>query len=253
MTPGEFESLARKNGKRLFNVAYRICGNREDAEDVVQQALERAFRSLSAFRGESEPATWVHRIVVNEALRRKGSVNHKYVDSLLDAAEKLETEIPDEARMLLQDPAEATAQRELVRTIREACLHFSTFTLSAEQRVVYVLRVAFDFSNKEIAEICQISVGTVKSRLHRARENLKRVFFRDCSWLHPNGSCSCERRFGVAFALKPDILRITREIAATGMNGDLEDDQVGPFPDIDKLYQSVRAEAFDPSQLRIEV
>ncbi len=250
MTAADFEALVREHGRKVFNVAYRICGSREDAEDAVQEGFARAWKAAPAFRADSAPSTWLYRIVVNEALRRKGGVSREYVASLARASDELQEQVPDEVRGVLNDPAEQVVRDEMVRTIREACFHFASFTLTPEQRAVYLLRVSFGFTNEEVAQICETSVGTVKARLHRARHKLVNVFFRECRWLHPNGTCSCEKRFGIAFAMKPDLLRAAREIAETGKGGESQDSVAASHPDIDALFRSVREAEFDPARVR---
>ena len=143
---------------RVYQVAYRITGNREDAWDAAQETFLSAFRSLPRFRGASAFSTWVHRIAANAALdliRRRPT--HPLVS------------LEDVTVSAGDDPAETATRSELQRRI-----HRAITTLPADQRVVVVLRDVQGLSYEEIAGVLRLPLGTVRSRLSRAREALRR-------------------------------------------------------------------------------
>jgi RNA polymerase sigma-70 factor (ECF subfamily) len=236
-------------GGRLFNLAYRIIGSREDAEDAVQEAFLQAHRSAAGFRGDSSPETWLYRITVNASLRKKQRITARSVETLLENADGLAYEVPEEVRRWGETPEERFLHDELILSIRDACLRFMAFRLTPEQRAVWILRTAFDFSYEEISKTLEISLDTVKVRLSRARANLKRFLQTDCQWLAEAGSCSCDKRIGVAYAMDPEIVRRVKQAVHSGAptHGP---DVTGRFADIDRLYEAVRAAEYDPVRLK---
>lgn len=149
-----FEELARRHRDRAYRVALRMVGDRRDAEDIVQESLLAAWRSLGGFRGDSAFSTWMYRIVLNRSLNvlRARRESETLSDELASAAPSTERTV--EARVKLDD-------------VRRAILR-----LTPEQRGPLVLRELEGCSYEELAEILEISVSAVKSRLHRARLEL---------------------------------------------------------------------------------
>lgn len=152
-----FERLIAPNLNRFYGLAYQMMGNHEDASDVVQEAMIKAYRALAGFRSEADFVTWVGRIVRNAAL-----------DELKRAVRKHEeaTEIlPEVMGPSLDHPTE---QKEL-----QGILAGAIATLSDKLREPLVLYDIEGYSYDEIAALLDINLGTVKSRLNRARETLR--------------------------------------------------------------------------------
>ncbi len=213
----DFDSLVERHGARVFNLAFRVTGNRQDAEDVTQDTFIKVFKNLPSFRGDSDPATWIYRIALNASLKVKRKIGDEAsLDALEERIDAMRDEVPDEVRRWFVDPSEAVLVGALLSEINQGCLHFMTFRLTDEQRVVYVMRVILDFSYAEISGVLGVSEEVVKSRLHRARAKLEKHFASRCQWLDPDhASCSCESRIGFALALDPEILRRVRAKALT--------------------------------------
>lgn len=149
-----FEELVRRHYDAVYRVAFRILGDAVDAEDATQEAFERAWKSITDFRGGCAFLTWIHRIVTNICLttqRRRGrAVPLEYIGETADRPE----ERPDRL-------AEATARRAaLTRAIME---------LTPEQRAPLMLREFADCSYEQIAAILGLTAPAVRGRLHRAR------------------------------------------------------------------------------------
>ncbi|MBW3665062.1 MAG: sigma-70 family RNA polymerase sigma factor [Actinobacteria bacterium] len=149
-----FEELVHRHRDRAYRVALRITRHPGDAEDVAQEALVRAWRSLPRFRGDARFSTWLYRIVTNLALNR------------VDRRRGVTAEIPDTA-VRSDDPAVRTEDAERLSAALAALER-----LSAEQRACYVLREMEGLSYEELAEVLDTSVAAVKSRLFRARQEL---------------------------------------------------------------------------------
>ncbi len=163
-----FELLIDSYDRRAYNIAYRVMGNEEDAKDMAQEAMLRVFRSIKDFKGQSSFSTWLYRIVTNvclDELRRRKNVKYISIDSTIQT-EDGEMHIELSSDMETPESAyERLEQRELIkRAIQE---------LNDEYRSVIVLRDIQGFSYEEISNILDCSLGTVKSRINRARTMLR--------------------------------------------------------------------------------
>ena len=159
-----FGDLVRRYQDRLYNIAFRVVGNPDDAADVVQDAFVNAFQSLASFKGESEFFTWLYRIAFNTAISQK---RKKRPTVSLDGARAGESGF---------DPVAETpdAGAMLERSEDERVLSAAIAKLSDEHRAVLVLKDIDGAKYEEIADALGIPIGTVRSRLHRARLELRR-------------------------------------------------------------------------------
>jgi RNA polymerase sigma-70 factor (ECF subfamily) len=156
-----FEVLVRRYEKAIFNLAYRLLGNYDEAAEVAQDVFLSAFKSIHQFRGEANFSTWLYRIGLNHASTRRKSLNSIQRRQLpLDGTEA----IVDGA----VDPAKNLEEKETQQRVQQALN-----SLDAEDARIILLRDLQDIPYDEVAEILDIPVGTVKSRLHRARQALK--------------------------------------------------------------------------------
>ena len=165
-----FEELVRLYEKRVYAVALRSSGSPEDAADITQEVFLRAWRSIESFRGDSGFSTWLFRITMNLCV---DFARHKHAQpqtqSLGIGEEDSERPIPDTA----PTPEEHLDNRELGRELAAALDE-----VSEEHRRIVLLRDVSGLSYTEIAEVLEISEGTVKSRLSRARIALRTVLLR---------------------------------------------------------------------------
>ncbi len=162
-----FADVVDRYGGRLYNAVYRIVGSPEDARDLVQDALVKAYEHLGRFRGGSTLYTWLFRIAVNTALshrrRRARSPVVGSVGTGGDDCQPVRWADPSGA-----DPADPLMSAETERLVQEALA-----SLDDRHRTVLVLRDLQHFEYEEIASILDVPDGTVKSRLHRARLMLR--------------------------------------------------------------------------------
>jgi RNA polymerase sigma-70 factor (ECF subfamily) len=157
--PGAFEELVERTHRRVYTLAYRLVGDRHEAEDVAQEAYLRAYRALRGFRGEARFETWLYRITANTAmnhLRRRD----RFGDVLAE---------DDQRVVSIEEPGRAALDDVVERDEIERALG----TLPVGQRSVVLLKDVYGFSCAEIGEELGISEGAVKVRLHRARRRLK--------------------------------------------------------------------------------
>lgn len=163
-----FEQLVSAYDKRAYNIAYRVMGNEEDAKDMAQEAMLRVYRSIKDFKGQSSFSTWLYRIVTNvclDELRRRKNDKHVSFDSTIQTEDgELHMELSSD-KETPETAYERVEQRELIKkAIRE---------LNDEYRSVIVLRDIQGFSYEEISNMLECSLGTVKSRINRARAMLR--------------------------------------------------------------------------------
>ncbi|HTC30800.1 MAG TPA: sigma-70 family RNA polymerase sigma factor [Candidatus Acidoferrum sp.] len=161
------ERAINEYGKATYNYALRLTRNDADARDLTQEAFIRVYRAWRSFQPGTSFLSWVYRIVTNlhrdELRRRKG---------------RYQEEIPEDnapqqfggARPLASEPIEDLVERQLSERMSKALA-----ALSLEQRQVLILADVEEYSYQEIADIVGCSIGTVRSRLHRARHQLRRL------------------------------------------------------------------------------
>jgi len=166
-----FRQLVEEYQERMFGVALGIVRNSEDAMDITQEAFLKVHQKIERFEGGSRLYTWMYRIVVNLCIdhtrrtrKRKPVVYDDHV-MLRDEEHVRGSEI---APIRLPSPDQALGRKELIRSVERAL-----GKLSPNHRQVIVLREVEGLSYKEIANILEVSVGTVMSRLHHARQNMQ--------------------------------------------------------------------------------
>jgi RNA polymerase sigma-70 factor, ECF subfamily len=160
-----FGDLVIRYQDRLFNAILRVVDQPEDAADVVQDAFINAYQSLAAFKGDSEFFTWLYRIAFNAAISQRR--RRKPVQSL--NASRDSAAIPEPA----DDAAESRPGEAIERREDEVRLEAALIRLSIEHRTILVLKDLEERRYEEIAAILEIPIGTVRSRLHRARLELR--------------------------------------------------------------------------------
>jgi RNA polymerase sigma-70 factor (ECF subfamily) len=158
---GCFEILLQRYQKTTFNLVYRLLGDYDEASEVAQEVFLSAYKSIRQFRGDANFSTWLYRIAFNHASTRRKSLNIARQRHLpLDGVEI----IGDGAA----DPAKNCEHKEIQERVQQALNG-----LDHDDATIIVLRDLQDVSYEEIAQMLDIPVGTVKSRLHRARQALQ--------------------------------------------------------------------------------
>jgi RNA polymerase sigma-70 factor (ECF subfamily) len=157
-----YGQLVRRYQDRLFTSLIHVVASREEAEDVAQEAFVQAMLKLNSFRQDSSFYTWLYRIAVNTALYRQ---RRRRQEPSLDAVRAIPGhELPDPG----VDPSDRLMREERATEIQRALSR-----LAEEYRLVLVMRDVDGFDYRSIARILDVSVGTVRSRLHRARSLMR--------------------------------------------------------------------------------
>ncbi|RJQ43220.1 MAG: sigma-70 family RNA polymerase sigma factor [Gaiellales bacterium] len=166
------EELVSRYEDKVYNLAVRMVGNREDAEDVLQDTFLNVIRSLGSFRGKSSFSTWLYRITANAALTRlrKRSRKEKSEGEFLDEVYSVKQAAQSGER--LNDWSDSPAKR-LLSEEAKAMMGEAINELPEKYRTVFVLRDVEGLPASDVAEILDLSVPAVKSRLHRARMFLR--------------------------------------------------------------------------------
>ena len=152
-----FGRLVEKYERRIFNLAFRICGDYEDAMDVTQTVFVKAFDRLGTFDPSRKFFSWLYRMGVNESLnqaKRQSRIVHVEFD--------LPSRAPSPEQQFIRDESDGLVQTALKR-------------LGKDQRVVIILRHFVDLSYRQIGEVLGIQEKTVKSRLYSARQRMKEI------------------------------------------------------------------------------
>ena len=173
-----FEDLARREERALYRHALRIVGTTSDAEDIVQDALFSAWRSIASFQGLSFRA-WLFRIATNRALDQLRSRKRR---------PELPLDPPDDDDVTWAEPVAPGPDLTQLAGDREALAAVETAlaSLPAEQRTALLLRDVEGFPYEEIAVITSVEIGTVKSRIHRGRLAVRNVLIAR-GWRGPDG------------------------------------------------------------------
>ena len=170
-----FNELVERHARKIFRTARHITKNDHDAEDVLQDAFLKAYTRLDQFQGDAQFYTWLTRIAVNESLMRLRKGRNSKTVSLDEQLETEDSHISRQAAADGPNPEQSYGQEETRRVVEEAI-----DSLAEGYRAVFVLRDVEGFSTEETGQMLELSISAVKSRLLRARlqlrEKLKRRF-----------------------------------------------------------------------------
>jgi RNA polymerase sigma-70 factor, ECF subfamily len=166
-----FEQLIRKYQMRMINISFRMTGDYDDACEAVQEAFLSAYRSIRKFRGDAKFSTWLYGICINHSKNRLSQARRRSryeVQSLDQSPSDFQVTTATE----ISDPGPSALdwiQKQELQVKVQECIN----SLEEQQRVVVVLRDIEGFSYEEIVDMLGLPDGTIKSRLFRARENLR--------------------------------------------------------------------------------
>lgn len=160
-----FEQLVRRYQDRLLTSLTRFTGSREQAEDIAQEAFVQAYRKLDQFRRDSSFYTWLHRIAQNRAMSAGRKKRERVsIEALRDAAD---------GAPIIEPQTEVQPEADLVSEEQTKLVHRALATLAEDYRRILVLREFDGLDYQQIAEATGIAIGTVRSRLFRARTQLR--------------------------------------------------------------------------------
>jgi RNA polymerase sigma-70 factor (ECF subfamily) len=167
-----FREIVELHGDRVFNLTYRMLGNREEAEDIAQEVFITVFKSIESFRGDSKFSTWLYRVAANHCKNRIKYLARRHdrqQDEYDEGRERDSAAVGLTSGNPMPRPDKHLEGVELEQLMQQAIAE-----LDEEHRLLIVLRDVEELSYEEICEITGLRDGTVKSRLHRARMALRK-------------------------------------------------------------------------------
>ena len=177
-----FGQLVLTHQNKVYTLCVHLLGSREDAEDLAQEAFLKAWRSLDGFLGESSFTTWMHRLTTNlclDHLRKQSRRQNVSVAVSLDDEEATVPEPVDQSGDPHEELERAERQRALAKRLQELPEHY---------KKPLVMREVGGMSYQEIADALELDLGTVKSRIARARESLRKILLRDGNFFSTDAS-----------------------------------------------------------------
>jgi RNA polymerase sigma-70 factor (ECF subfamily) len=163
--PDAFGEIVRRWERRIFALAYGMLGREEDARDATQETFLAAFRNLRGFRGEAKVSSWLHRIAVNQCITRQRQARVRSEAALEDEQEKDATSFVTPVRY---SPSRVVEGRQETTAVRRAIS-----SLPIELRQVVIMKEFEELTFREIAEVLELPLSTVKSRLYTAMKQLQ--------------------------------------------------------------------------------
>jgi len=164
-----FEEIVSRYQKRIFSLCFRMCNNEQDTLDLSQEVFLRVYHNLRNFKGTSSFSTWIYRIASNICIDHLRKAKKVKIVSLTPASEDDDTpsfDLPDDT----YSPEERYGKKEVAEAIERALTY-----LSPDHRRIIVLRDINQLSYEEIGDILELEPGTVKSRISRARNQLRKI------------------------------------------------------------------------------
>ena len=191
--PVVFTDIYEQYYTKILNYLIRLVGDQE-AEDVTQVVFEKISRKLNSFNNKSKLSTWLYRIATNAGLDKLRSLSYKYSQSGPLAPFPIHTTETEHA-ICKNTTIQKSIGIKIIQSEMNECIREFVDKLPSNYRAIIILNELEGFTNKEIAEILQISVGTVKIRLHRARAKLKKSLESGCDlYFDDRNELACDRK-----------------------------------------------------------
>jgi RNA polymerase sigma-70 factor, ECF subfamily len=196
----EFKKIYDEYYSRILLYLTRIIGA-EDAEDTAQDVFEKVNSGLRQFKGESKLSTWIYRIATNTAIDRSRSAVYKHKREQVPIEEDLDSSFSD----LGEEIKPPSTDQLLIKKEMNECIDEYIDTLPDNYKTIIVLSELEGFTNKEIAEVLNMSLENVKIRLHRARAKLKSILKEACEFYYTDdNTLACDRKQIRILSKKPE-------------------------------------------------
>lgn len=203
----EPEIIYKKYNKKIYNLAYRMTGNKDDASDITQDTFIQAFKSLENFRGDSQVYTWLYKIAKNNCLKllkEKKKSSPASLQELIDNA----------SSPVSEDICEADKTR-YIEQVKDGCLSGLLRCLSLQQRLAFILNILLNMPIGQTAAVIGKSENAARILVHRAKQNIKSFLCQNCSLYDPKNKCRCENL--INFSLKQGWIGLDNRSGATAL------------------------------------
>jgi len=182
-----FDKVYKNHYDKLYKLAYRLMGNTEDAEDILQEAFLNAYGAYPKFQNKSEVSTWLYRIVVNCAYKNMKILKRLPVYDIAPRFNMTKDEFFEKLKSY-----ESVENEVMVNCMREQCLQLFLKCIPSKHRTAFVLEVLLMLPCTDVSKIMDISVGAVKTNVYRARLRMKENMEDKCSYINPDSPCKCK-------------------------------------------------------------
>lgn len=209
-----------------------MCGNKEDADDIVQQTFTLAFTKISGFREQSGIYTWLYAIAKNLCLRlleNRHKSTFASLESLINTAQAQEG----------RDDYTAIEKQYYIAQVREGCLLGLLKCLGFYQRIAFILNVLLDVKTKDVSVILNKSEAAIRMLVHHAKQNIRNFLCKNCSLYDPANSCHCENLIG--FSLKQGWIKANNDKTAfkADISASSVEKEISAIKKITALYKSL--------------
>lgn len=237
------EIIYKQYSKRIYNLAYRMTGDKDDASDITQDTFIQGFKSLDKFRGESQIYTWLYKIAKNKCLRLLEKKNNTTFLSLQELIDNTSSPVADEIS--------ETEKISYITQIKDGCLSGLLRCLSLQQRLAFILNVLLDLPIEQVASIIDKSENATRILVHRSKQNIKDFLCRNCSLYDSRNTCRCENL--INFSLKQGWIGLNNPARIESEIKDLKNvirlyktlQETSPTNEFDKRVQRLLADKAD--------
>lgn len=187
-----YQEIYNQYFKKIYHLAFRMTGRKEDALDIAQETFLQAFQSKESFKGESHIYTWLYRITLNNCLRFLKNQKRSSFENIESLIYKVS--IP------LSEEISESEKSAYIFQVKDGCLSGLLRCLSKQQRVAFIFNILLDLPAEQVAGLIGKSENATKILIHRARRNIREFLCRNCSVYDAVNHCKCENL--ASFSLK---------------------------------------------------
>jgi RNA polymerase sigma-70 factor (ECF subfamily) len=220
------EILYKKYGKKIYNLAYRMTGDKEDASDITQDTFLQAFKSFDKFKGESQIYTWLFKIAKNKCLRLLEKKNKAYFLSFQDLIKKTSSPVSDEIS--------ETEKTNYLSQVKDGCLSGLLRCLSLQQRLAFVLNILLELPLEQVSGIIDKSENATRILVHRSKQNIKDFLCSNCSLYDSQNTCRCENLINIS--LKQGWIKINNP----AINPERIESEIKDLKNVISLYKTLQ-------------
>lgn len=203
-----------------------MTGDKDEADDIMQETFIQGFKSLDTFKGESQIYTWLYKIAKNKCLR---FLENKNKTSFLSLQELI-----DNTSSLVSEEISETEKQHYITQVKDGCLSGLLRCLSLQQRLAFILNVLLDLPLEQVARIIDKSENATRILVHRSKRNIKEFLCVNCSLYDPQNSCRCENL--VNFSLKQGWIHLNNPTS----NTTLIESEISVLKDVVSLYKTLQ-------------
>lgn len=203
------EALIYRHQHFIYNIALKMMGNVQDAQDITQEVLIKIITKLSQFKKESNFRTWLYRITFNHFLQMKKSMSELATESF-EVVEKQLDSIPNQALSVLEE----SEMRDVIEETKLTCMNGMLLCLERNQRMVFILGELFNVNHDLGANLLNISKDNFRQMLSRARKDLYNFMNNKCGLIRKENPCRCSGKtkgFIVAGKVNPENLQFNSD------------------------------------------